>query len=37
MRKSNISGSIINITSISANLAIPDSSAYNVSKAGLKH
>ena len=36
MRKSNISGSIINITSISANLAIPDSSAYNVSKAGLK-
>ena len=36
IRKSNINGSIINITSISANLAIPDSSAYNVSKAGLK-
>ena len=37
MIKQKTKGSIINITSISAELAMPDNPAYNSSKAGLKH
>jgi len=35
--KSKIAGSIINVTSIGAELAFPDNPAYQASKAGLKH
>ena len=37
MKSKKIKGSIVNITSISADLPMPDSIAYNVSKAGLKN
>lgn len=37
MMRNNIAGSIINITSISADVAMPNSAAYNASKAGLKN
>lgn len=37
MVKNKISGSIINITSIGAELAFPDNPAYQSSKAGLQH
>ena len=36
MIKNKINGSIINLTSISADVAMPNSAAYNASKAGLK-
>jgi NAD(P)-dependent dehydrogenase (short-subunit alcohol dehydrogenase family) len=36
MIKNKIQGSIVNITSISAEVAMPNSAAYNASKAGLK-
>lgn len=37
MIKNKIKGSILNITSIGAELAFPDNPAYQASKAGLKH
>ena len=37
MIKNKIKGSIVNITSIGAELAFPDNPAYQSSKAGLKH
>ena len=37
MIKQRTKGSIINITSISSEVAMPDNPAYNSSKAGLKH
>lgn len=37
MVRNNIDGSIINVTSISADVAMPNSAAYNASKAGLKN
>ena len=37
MIKNKTKGSIINFTSISSELAMPDNPAYNSSKAGLKH
>ena len=37
MKSKKIKGSIINITSISADMPMPDAIAYNVSKAGLKN
>jgi len=37
MIKNKIKGSIVNITSIGAELAFPDNPAYQASKAGLKH
>jgi len=37
MIKKKIKGSIVNFTSISSELAMPDNPAYNASKAGLKH
>ncbi len=37
MIKQKTKGSIINITSISSEVAMPDNPAYNSSKAGLKH
>lgn len=37
MIKKKIKGSIINFTSISSELAMPNNPAYNASKAGLKH
>jgi NAD(P)-dependent dehydrogenase (short-subunit alcohol dehydrogenase family) len=36
MIKNRINGSIVNVTSISADVAMPNSAAYNASKAGLK-
>ena len=37
MKSKKVKGSIVNITSISADLPMPNSIAYNVSKAGLKN
>jgi len=37
MIKNKINGSIVNVTSISADVAMPNSVAYNASKAGLKN